>query len=231
MKFLLDPYRVWLKSLPRWPYLLGGAAIGLFSLVVQWLGGAGSIRDFFFSLHRDLSLIQPFNLIPMYLEAFRECDYLAQIDDYNCSNARFFDPRRLIGALVTTIGRIWQMNDRMSALVQIMVLAFAFYLSVGVIKRLFQQDESNIFTVIAAAAAAPFVMSISALALQWATMGLAYLLGTLVGIIIYLTVLFAIPIRIFTALRNAESAARQIERGQGITGAMQSSQNIDDKPR
>jgi hypothetical protein len=201
----------WLKSLPRGRYLLLGFVVAVLPLLINLAGGAGAIRLFCLTAARDFAAIQPFNLIPLYIDSYLACDYNAQIDHYNCGPARLYQPLRPVGALLVTGATILRENGWSQALALIMGLAFGYFLSLALLKRLFGLGEANLFTVIGAALLTPVAGSLGALLLQGVAVALFYLLGTMIGAIIFLLSFLAVPIRIARTIRETEDAARHIQ--------------------
>jgi hypothetical protein len=82
------------RSLPKWPYLVGGTLLVAIGQWVQYVGGLTGLSLLFYGIVDDLGLIQPFSLIPIYFELVGKCDYAAEIDFTNCSLWRYINPLR-----------------------------------------------------------------------------------------------------------------------------------------
>lgn len=169
---------------PRWVYLAGSALIALVPPLIGLLGGGEAIKAFFFGVYDRLRLIQPFNFIPTYLGEFLACDHRADIGT-NCSALRFVNPLRLVGALLSTAGDIIQHSDGPAMLLMLMALVVGYFVSLGLLKRLFNTGETHLGLAVAAAAATPFAASFAALLLQWVAMLLSLFVAYMIAALLW----------------------------------------------
>jgi hypothetical protein len=197
--------------LPAWVYMLASIVLSAAPFILLWLGGAERIRDFFFAAYDEFGQMSPFTLIPVYLNALSACDYLAQIDEYNCSTSRFFNPLRLFGALFVTAASVWESSDWLGGGALILLLACGFALSVAAVKRLLNIQEAHIGTVLLASAAAPFAASLTALALQGAAMLLSLIAAYIIVGLLFAAGVLKAGWKTFKTVKDTMDNARTLE--------------------
>ena len=191
--------------------MFASIALSAAPFIVLWLGGAETIRDFFFAAYDAFGQMSPFALIPHYLNAVSACDYLAQIDEYNCSTSRFYNPLRLFSALIVTTGSVWESSEWLGGAALILLLACGFAFSVFAVKKLLNIQEARIGTMLLASAAAPFAASLMALVLQGAAMLLSLIAAYIVVALLFAAGVLKMGWKAFKTVKDTMDNARALE--------------------
>jgi hypothetical protein len=180
-----------LSSVPKWPYIL--VAVVLLGLG-QWIdsiGGLKALRHLTDQIVDDLGVIQPFSLIKTYYLAIAACDPIMMYagEHITCSAFRFLDPRRYVGALITTMGEVWSASGTPGRIILPIALVGSFPVAMSIVfsalKSTFGFRQVNPLHLVLGALVSPFIASAFALILQALAIVLFFVFGAVLGLVVW----------------------------------------------
>lgn len=202
-----------LKSVPKAPYLIAAAILVGLGL---WARSIGFVRlkQLCDAIVADLGLIQPFGLIRIYFQSLVACDHYEAFS--NCSAWRFLNPLRFVGALLPTVGTVWEHSVGPGRIILPLALIGSFPIAVSLVLSTLKRmsgtaPEFNLVHAVIAALLTPFVASIFALVLQVLAIVLFFVFGAVVGLLLWLATVFAGIWTTWRLARDVESTARKLQ--------------------
>jgi hypothetical protein len=185
-------------------YLIGGVVIAIAPTLFAAFGGASAVQAFFFGLYERFSLIEPFNLMPIYFDHYRACD---GPEGTSCGGS---NPLKFFSALLSTGVTVINTFDGLTAAFLLMAMVYAFFGSLAVIKRLFDTD-TNIGSTLGAAVATPIVISVGAFVLKWIAMFLSIFLAYVVSALLWAGAILRKTWNVYKEAKNVRENAQTLE--------------------
>ncbi|WP_162914380.1 hypothetical protein [Taklimakanibacter lacteus] len=213
-----------MDSIPLWRWFLSRTGLGrggprrwmilglavVLVLLGQWLASVSpkSLEDFAWKMVDDLGQIQPFVLVPEFFRQLSSCD-----NPYGCDWTLLINPIRYPVTAFTTLRDILSASSDIALGVFVLALAVGGITLVLLWKRHVKRNETDwhILDIAALSALLPFAVSLTALALQILAIGLFWLFGSLIGLVLFLLGTFGWLLSVIGFLRQVQGTADRLD--------------------